>query len=129
MELGGLVNNNNVFFFFLWSSVGCERNFKEKMLGDNGLGYGWASLLRPTFLFKLMWVWPMIFFQDGIKTLFVYWKVVFFFLKNEFREKWISRKWITGKYFPMFGSVMENKLENIFQCLVILWKMSWKITY
>jgi hypothetical protein len=28
------------FFFFLWSSVGCERNFKEKMLGDNGLGYG-----------------------------------------------------------------------------------------
>jgi hypothetical protein len=29
-----------IMCFFLWSSVGCERNFKEKMLGDNGLGYG-----------------------------------------------------------------------------------------
>jgi hypothetical protein len=32
-------------------------------------------------------------------------------------------------YFLMFGSVMENKLENIFQCLVMSWKTSWKITY
>jgi len=32
-------------------------------------------------------------------------------------------------YFPMFGSVMKNKLENTFQCLVMLWKISWKITY
>jgi hypothetical protein len=32
-------------------------------------------------------------------------------------------------YFLMFGSVMENKLENIFQYLVISWKMSSKITY
>jgi hypothetical protein len=32
-------------------------------------------------------------------------------------------------YFPMFGSVMENKLENIFQCLVMLWEMNWKIMY
>jgi hypothetical protein len=23
-------------------------------------------------------------------------------------------KWISEKYFPMFGSVMENKLENTF---------------
>ena len=29
----------------------------------------------------------------------------------------------------MFGSVMKNKLENIFQYLVMSWKMSWKITY
>jgi len=42
-----------------------------------------------------------------------------FLLESEFQ----------GKYFPMFGSVMKNKLENIFQCLVISWKMSWKITY
>ena len=41
-----------------------------------------------------------------------------FLLESEFRE-----------YFPMFGSVMENKLENTFQCLVMSWKMSWKITY
>ena len=32
-------------------------------------------------------------------------------------------------YFPMFGSVMENKLENTFQCLVMSWKMSWKKKY
>ena len=32
-------------------------------------------------------------------------------------------------YFPMFGSVMKNKLENTFQCLVMSWKTSWKITY
>jgi hypothetical protein len=44
-----------------------------------------------------------------IKTLFVCWKVVFFLKMN------------SGKvnYFPMFGSVMENKLENTFQCLVM----------
>jgi hypothetical protein len=29
----------------------------------------------------------------------------------------------------MFGSIMENKLENTFQCMVMSWKMSWKITY
>jgi hypothetical protein len=25
----------------------------------------------------------------------------------------------------MIGSVIENKLKNIFQCLVMSWKMSW----
>ena len=30
-----------------------------------------------------------------------------------FAGKWIPfEKWIPGKYFPMFGSVMENELEN-----------------
>jgi hypothetical protein len=50
---------------------------------------------------------------------FVCWKVIFFWKVN------------SGKvnYFPMFCSVMKNKLENIFQCLVMSWKMSWKITY
>ena len=40
---------------------------------------------------------------------FVCWKVVFFWKVN------------SGKmnYFSMFGSVMENKLENTFQCLVM----------
>ena len=46
-------------------------------------------------------------------------KVVFFLKVN-------SRK---VNYFLMFGNVMENKLENSFQYLVISWKMSWKITY
>jgi len=45
---------------------------------------------------------------------FVCWKVVSFWKVN---------------YFLMFDSVMENKLENIFQCLVMSWKISWKITY
>jgi hypothetical protein len=56
---------------------------------------------------------------DVIKAPFVCWKVVSFWKVN------------SGKvnYFPMFGSVMENKLENTFQCLVMSWKMSWKITY
>jgi len=55
----------------------------------------------------------------AIKALFICWKVSFFFKVN------------FGKvnYFLMFGSVMENKLENTFQCLVISWKMSWKIIY
>jgi hypothetical protein len=54
-----------------------------------------------------------------IWALFVYWKVVSFW------------KVTSGKvnYFSIFGSVMKNKLENIFQYLVISWKMSWKITY
>jgi hypothetical protein len=47
-----------------------------------------------------------------------------FLLESEFRGKWIPEK-----YFPMFGSVMESKLENTFQCLVMSWKMNWKITY
>jgi hypothetical protein len=50
---------------------------------------------------------------------FVCWKVVFL------------KKMNSGKinYFPMFGSVIENKLENTFQCLIMSWKISWKITY
>ena len=59
-----------------------------------------------------------------ISTLFVCWKVVFFWKVN-------SEKMNSGKmnYFSMFGSVMENKLENTLQCLDMSWKMSWKITY
>ena len=50
-----------------------------------------------------------------IKASFVCWKAVCFWKVN------------SGKvnYFPMFGSIMENKLENTFQFLI----MSWKITY
>jgi len=47
-------------------------------------------------------------------TPFVCWKVVFF-LKVNFEKM---------NYFFMFGSVMKNKLENIFQYLVMSWKMS-----
>ena len=58
------------------------------------------------------------------KASFVCWKVVFFWKVN-------SGKVNSGKvyYFLMFGSVMENKLENTFQCLVMLWKRNWKIIY
>ena len=35
-----------------------------------------------------------------------------FFLKSEFRGKWILEKWIPRKWIPMFGSVMENELKN-----------------
>jgi hypothetical protein len=52
-------------------------------------------------------------------SLFVCWKVVSFWKVNS--EK--------VNYFLMFASVMENKLKNTFQCLVMSWKMSWKITY
>jgi hypothetical protein len=46
---------------------------------------------------------------------FVGWKVVSFWKVN-------SRKVNSGKvnYFSMFGSVMKNKLENIFQYLAML---------
>ena len=50
---------------------------------------------------------------------FICWKVVFFWKVNS--EK--------VNYFLIFGSVIENKLENIFQCLIISWKISWKIIY
>ena len=43
-----------------------------------------------------------------------------FFLKVNFRK--INFKKIN--YFLMFGSIMKNKLENIFQCLVMSWKIS-----
>jgi len=57
--------------------------------------------------------------KTEIQVLFVCWKVVFFWKVNS--EK--------VNYFLMFGSVMKNKLENTFKCLVMSWKMSWKITY
>jgi hypothetical protein len=59
-----------------------------------------------------------------IKDLFICCKVIFF-------KKMNFKKVNSGKvnYFLMFGSVVENRLENTFQCLVMSWKMSWKITY
>jgi hypothetical protein len=51
---------------------------------------------------------------------------IFFKKKVNFKKINFRRK---VSYFSMFGSVIENKLENIFQCLVMSWKMSWKITY
>ena len=61
---------------------------------------------------------------NQVLTPFVCWKVVSFrkvvFLESGF---------LKVNYFSMFGSVMRNKLKNIFQYLVMSWKMSWKITY
>ena len=50
----------------------------------------------------------------GTKAPFACWQIVSFWKVNF--EKM--------NYFPMFGSVMENKLGNTFQCLVMSWKMS-----
>ena len=48
-----------------------------------------------------------------------------------FAEKFFFKKINSEKvnYFLIFGSLMKNKLENIFQCLIMPWKMSWNITY
>ena len=75
------------------------------------------QLLRGRFL-------PLDLKDFFLKALFVCWKVVSFWKVNS--EKLNSKKM---NYFFMFGSVMENKLENIFQCLVMSCKMSCKITY
>jgi hypothetical protein len=45
-----------------------------------------------------------------VKAPFVCWKIVSFWKVN-------SRK---VNYFPIFGSVMKKKLDNTFQCLVML---------
>jgi hypothetical protein len=49
-----------------------------------------------------------------------------YLLENNFFLK-INYKKVN--YFLIFDSVIKNKLENTFQCLVMSWKMSWKITY
>jgi len=43
-----------------------------------------------------------------------------------FAEKYFLKKinFRKIKYFLMFDNIMKNKLENIFQCLVMSWKMS-----
>jgi hypothetical protein len=50
---------------------------------------------------------------------FIYLKVIFF-------EK-VDFKKINN--FLIFNNMIKNRLENIFQYLFMLWKMSWKITY
>jgi hypothetical protein len=55
--------------------------------------------------------------------LFICWRVIIF-LES---ECW--GKQVLGKYFLIFDSIIKNKLENIFQCLVMSCKISWKITY
>jgi hypothetical protein len=89
-------------------------------------------------------LWP---FQEGLRgrgsqriqelswsprTYFKFSYLCFFFLlKSNFFFKINSRKINSKKinYFLIFSSIIENKLENIFQCLVMSRKMSWKITY
>ena len=58
-------------------------------------------------------------------------RVKIIFEPRLFVGKFFFKKVNSGKvnYFLIFGSVMKNKLENIFQCLVMLWEMSLKITY
>ena len=81
-------------------------------------------------------------FHLGVQVYFIY-LLVYVFDKKErnlgpvclqessFFFKWFSWEVNSRKinYFSMFDIVMENKLENTFQCLVMLQKMSWKIGY
>jgi hypothetical protein len=67
--------------------------------------------------------------SDYLEWMIFTYKARLFAGKYVFFGKWILGKWISEKYFLIFSSVMENKLENTFQCLVMSWKMSWKITY
>jgi hypothetical protein len=81
------------------------------------------AVFTDTFLDpKLPVIWNL--YKLGIRKI-VY--INFYFLAGKFFLKKINFKKIN--YFLMFGSVMKNKLENIFQCLVMSWKISWKITY
>jgi hypothetical protein len=50
-----------------------------------------------------------------------------YLLKSSFFKKKINFGKVNYRkvnYFSMFGSVMKNKLENIFQYLVMSWKIS-----
>ena len=73
-----------------------------------------AKITSIRVLFALTSIYKLYVHQMNIKAPFVCWKVVFFWKVN------------SGKmnYFLMFDRVMKNKLENIFQCLVMSWKMS-----
>jgi hypothetical protein len=53
------------------------------------------------------------------------------FLENNLFWKVNSEKINFRKvnYFLIFDNIIKNKLENIFQCLVMSWKMRWKIMY
>jgi hypothetical protein len=54
-----------------------------------------------------------------------------YLLKNNFFKKINFRKVNFRKvnYFLIFSSEIKNKLKNIFQCLVMSWKISCKIIY
>ena len=63
---------------------------------------------------------PLVIFSETFsRSPFVCWKLNFF-LKVNFRKV---------NYFMMFDGVMKIKLENTFQCLVMSWKINWKVTY
>jgi len=91
---------NNFLFFFFFLKIQLYTHEPNIIINKSSCNYGPVCLQESEFLWE-----------------------------SEFRGKWIPRKWIPGKYFPMFGSVMENELENTLQCLVMLWKMNWKIIY
>jgi len=101
-----------------------------------------AHLLHGGFHFKST-IYKMHGEDTGVMCqvdVYIYWiplntclLIVFYFslkpvylLKSIFVFKVNSGKVI---YFPIFSSVMKNKLKNTFYCFVMSWKMSWKITY
>ena len=51
---------------------------------------------------------------------------VIYLLKTNFFKKINFKK---VNYFLIFSSVIKNKLENTFQCLVMSCKINWNITY
>jgi len=103
---------NNKSSGLQWGASLSEEDCQDK-------SYQWSC----SFFFLLILFFLSFFFFFRLNgfylDLFVCWKIVFFWKVN-FRKV---------NYFLMFCSVMENKLKNIFQYLVISWKISWKITY
>jgi len=87
------------------------------------MGSVWVSLNFTNYYKKTSWRLQY-YFHFPLQGFFFLLESIFIWKVNS--EKINSEK---VNYFLMFGSVMENKLENISQCLVMSWKMSWKITY
>jgi hypothetical protein len=84
----------------------------------------WKNTLKHPHLSLCLAIFPS-FLEHHQQDLMSYLFAGKYFFKVNFRK--VNFKKVN--YFLMFDSVIKNKLKNIFQCLVISWKMSWKITY
>jgi hypothetical protein len=100
----------------------------------------WAAVCKAQLFFVFVFVKPYVQPQFKVsptktKPSFNLTKHIFMWLTLNFTRSHITKQPLSlfffwkVNYFSMFGSVMENKLENTFQCLVMSWKMRWKITY
>jgi len=103
-----------------------QYNFEERLITTGTFLWPFQEGLRgrgSQRIQELSWS-PRTYFKFSYPYFFFYWKVILF-KKINFRK--INSKKIN--YFLIFSSIIKNKLENIFQCLVMSRKISWKITY